>query len=151
MNAAYEMHAIMLVQPTMVVINADNQYIRLGNAMPNMSVTMLSAACKWVPQWTHLTLYICVYMQFGCIFWIHTFYLCLRINILTLDTCCCLYWITQLKYPLQDNYRSVIFLTITFFYFSMNFQISFCMMSRTYLSLKMYRFRVVLIERLEEN
>ena len=59
-----------------------------------------------------------VYMQFGCIFWIHAFYLCLGINILTLDTCCCLYWIMQLKCPLQDNYRSVTFLTIPFLYFN---------------------------------
>ena len=38
-------------------------------------------------------------------------------NILTLNTCCCLYWITLLKCPLQDNYRSVTFLTITFLFF----------------------------------
>ena len=64
------------------------------------------------------TLYICVYMQFGCIFWIHIFYLHLGINILTLDTCCCLYWITKLKCPFQDNYKSVTFPTITFLFFN---------------------------------
>ena len=111
------------------------QYIRLGNAMPSMSIIVLSVVCKWVPQWTHYTLYICVYMQFGYIFWIHTFYLCLGINILTLDTCCCLYWITQLKCPLQDNYRSVTFLTITFLFFN-DFLNSFCMMCGIYLSFK---------------
>ena len=33
--------------------NADNQYIRLGNAMPSMSITMLSMAHRWIPQWTY--------------------------------------------------------------------------------------------------